>query len=111
MCGTSIEPNTANMCPACLSTEVDISEGVMKEGVLIQCKGCLRFQRGKSLIFAECPLESQELMALCLKKVHGLNKNIKLIDASFIWTEPHSKRIKVKLTIQKEVVLLLYFFL
>jgi nonsense-mediated mRNA decay protein 3 len=26
-----------------------------------------------------------------------------LTDASFIWTEPHSKRIKVKLTVQKEV--------
>lgn len=28
---------------------------------------------------------------------------MRLIDAGFIWTEPHSKRIKVKLTIQKEV--------
>ena len=28
---------------------------------------------------------------------------VRLIDAGFIWTEPHSKRIKVKLTIQKEV--------
>jgi len=26
-----------------------------------------------------------------------------LVDANFIWTEPHSKRIKVKLTVQKEV--------
>ncbi len=25
------------------------------------------------------------------------------MDAGFIWTEPHSKRIKVKLSIQKEV--------
>jgi nonsense-mediated mRNA decay protein 3 len=28
---------------------------------------------------------------------------VRLIDASFIWTEPHSKRLKMKLTIQKEV--------
>ena len=28
---------------------------------------------------------------------------VRLIDAGFIWTEPHSKRIKLKLTIQKEV--------
>ena len=28
---------------------------------------------------------------------------MKLIDAGFIWTEPHSRRIKVKLTVQKEV--------
>jgi len=37
-----------------------------------------------------------------LKKLKGLNK-VELIDASFVWTEPHSRRIKVKLNIQKEV--------
>ena len=26
-----------------------------------------------------------------------------MLDASFIWTEPHSRRIKVKVTVQKEV--------
>lgn len=25
------------------------------------------------------------------------------MDATFVWTEPHSRRIKVKLTVQKEV--------
>jgi nonsense-mediated mRNA decay protein 3 len=47
-------------------------------------------------------LESRELLSLCLKKLKGLQK-VRLIDAGFIWTEPHSRRIKVKLTIQKEV--------
>ena len=47
-------------------------------------------------------LESRELLALCLKRLRGLNK-VRLVDAGFIWTEPHSKRIKAKLTIQKEV--------
>jgi len=28
---------------------------------------------------------------------------VRLIDASFIWTEPHSKRIKIKLVVQKEI--------
>lgn len=28
---------------------------------------------------------------------------MRIIDASFIWTEPHSKRIKVKITVQQEV--------
>lgn len=41
---------------------------------------------------------------MCLKKIKGLNKNVKLVDAGFIWTEPHSRRLKVKLTIQKEVL-------
>lgn len=29
---------------------------------------------------------------------------MRLVDAGFIWTEPHSKRIKVKLTVQSEVM-------
>lgn len=37
-----------------------------------------------------------------LRRVKGLNK-VRLVDAVFVWTEPHSKRIKVKITIQKEV--------
>ena len=48
-------------------------------------------------------LESKELMATCLRKVNGLNK-VKLVDAVWIWTEPHSMRLKIKITIQKEVM-------
>jgi nonsense-mediated mRNA decay protein 3 len=33
--------------------------------------------------------------------LRGLNK-VRIIDASFLWTEPHSKRIKVKITVQQE---------
>jgi nonsense-mediated mRNA decay protein 3 len=46
--------------------------------------------------------ESQELLAICLKKLKGLNR-VRLTDAHFIWTEPHSKRLRISLTIQKEV--------
>ena len=46
--------------------------------------------------------ESQDMMNLCLSKIKGLNK-VQLIDSSFVWTEPHSKEIKIKLTIQKEL--------
>lgn len=42
-------------------------------------------------------------MALCLRKVTGLNK-VKIIDAFWIWTEPHSKRLKVGLEIEKSVL-------
>lgn len=57
-----------------------------------------------------CDLESRELMTICLKNVNGLNKSngadggkTRLVDAGWIWTEPHSMRLKVRLTIQKEV--------
>ncbi|RXM95911.1 60S ribosomal export protein NMD3 [Acipenser ruthenus] len=52
----------------------------------------------------QCALESRELLTLCLKKLKASMTKVRLIDAGFVWTEPHSKRVKVKLTIQKEVM-------
>lgn len=49
-----------------------------------------------------CNLESRELLSVCLKRMKGL-REVKLVDAGFIWTEPHSKRIKVKLTVHGEI--------
>lgn len=42
-------------------------------------------------------------MSLLLKKLKNLNR-VSLVDANFVWTEPHSRRIKVKLTVAKEVL-------
>jgi nonsense-mediated mRNA decay protein 3 len=42
-------------------------------------------------------------MVLCLRKIPGLNK-LKVVDATWIWTEPHSMRLKIKLTVQKEIM-------
>lgn len=65
------------------------------------CKKCERYQQAMGQwIVAE--LESRELMSLLLKKLKNLNR-VHLVDANFIWTEPHSKRLKIKLTVQKEV--------
>ena len=49
--------------------------------------------------------ESRELLAVCLKKIKTALQRVRLVDASFLWTEPHSKRVKVKVTVQKEVCL------
>ena len=100
LCGKSIRFNSAAMCDACIASEVDISEGIPKQSQLLWCKQCLRINR-PPWVFAD--LESKELLAICLRTLPGLNK-VKLLDANFIWTEPHSKRIKVKLDIQKEAL-------
>jgi len=44
-------------------------------------------------------------MSICLGRLKAATtqQKLRIIDASFIWTEPHSKRLKVKVTIQKEV--------
>jgi nonsense-mediated mRNA decay protein 3 len=49
-----------------------------------------------------CALESRELLSLCMKKLKNIG-SVHLVDAVFKYTEPHSKRLKVELTIQKEV--------
>jgi hypothetical protein len=68
---------------------------------VLWCKECGRWlQPPKN--WTRALLESKELLTFCIKRVRNLNKT-KLIDAGFIWTEPHSKRLKLKLTIQKEV--------
>jgi len=40
---------------------------------------------------------------MLLKKIKGL-KQVKLVEAKWVWTEAHSKRLKIELTIQKEVM-------
>lgn len=45
-----------------------------------------------------CERESKEMLSLCLKKIKGLEK-VKLIDSAFLYTEPHSRRIRIRLTI------------
>lgn len=101
-CGVPVEPNPANMCVACLRSQVDITEGIPKQSTLHFCRGCERYLQPPS-DWIPCALESRELLSLCLKKLKGLNR-VKLIDASFVWTEPHSKRIKLKLTVHGEVI-------
>ncbi|KAJ2717255.1 ribosome-binding protein [Coemansia spiralis] len=100
-CGTAIPPNPANMCVNCVRSMVDITEGIPKQATVHWCKNCERYLQPPAT-WVTCELESRELLALCLKKLKALTK-VRLVDAGFIWTEPHSRRIKVKLTIQKEV--------
>lgn len=67
------------------------------------CRNCERFLNPPAAWTIARP-ESPELLSICLKKLKGLNK-VRLTDARFIWTEPHSKRLRVAITIQKEVCL------
>jgi len=101
-CGVPIAPNPANMCVACIRTQVDITADIPKQVIIYFCRFCERYLNPPNF-WVVCSLESRELMALCLKRLKNLSK-VKLIDANFVWTEPHSKRLKVKLTIQGEVM-------
>ena len=50
------------------------------------------------LAMAEQELISSDGQIISVK---GLKK-LKMTDAAFIWTEPHSKRLKIRVTVQKE---------
>lgn len=90
------------MCVNCIRTQVDITSGITKQVALTWCKLCGRWlQPPKHWFPAE--LESKELLTHCVRRVRGLGKS-RLVDAAFIWTEPHSMRLKVKMTVQAEVM-------
>lgn len=101
-CGVPIMPNSANLCLSCLRNTIDITDGIPKQSSVNFCRNCERYLNPPSQ-WVQASLESRELLAICLKKLRGLNK-VNMIDAGFIWTEPHSKRLRVKLTVQKEVL-------
>mmetsp|Transcript_27142 Transcript_27142/g.43598 ORF Transcript_27142/g.43598 Transcript_27142/m.43598 type:complete len:460 (+) Transcript_27142:430-1809(+) len=109
ICGTSIKPNQVNMCIGCLKDRVDVTEGISRQETVQMCSTCGKFKGEGRWLY--CEPESTELMALCLKSVHGLGKGkgkgrkggATFVDASWIWTEPHSRRLKIKVAVEKEV--------
>jgi nonsense-mediated mRNA decay protein 3 len=108
-CG-NLTPGSSPICTSCLRSSIDISSSIPKSLSLSFCRNCSRYlSPPNSWILAQ--LESRELLGICLRRIKSLNgggggrgEGIRLIDANWIWTEPHSRRLKVKVTIQKEVV-------
>ncbi|KAI9888616.1 MAG: hypothetical protein M1814_006597 [Vezdaea aestivalis] len=99
-CGAPIDGtiSAGALCNDCIKLTIDISAGIQREAVISFCRDCDRWLQPPNQWIVAAP-ESQQLLALCLRKLTGLNKT-RLIDAGFIWTEPHSRRVKVRLTIQ-----------
>jgi len=103
-CGAPIDGTQAAgaLCSDCLKLTVDITAGIEREGILHMCRDCDRWHSPPTS-WVVAPPESRELLSLCLRKLRGLNKT-RIIDASFIWTEPHSRRVKLKITVQAEAM-------
>jgi nonsense-mediated mRNA decay protein 3 len=102
-CGAPIDGTTAAgaLCYDCVKLTVDISKGVQREATLNFCRDCDRWLSPPQS-WVTAAMESRELLALCLKKLKGLHK-VRIIDASFVWTEPHSRRVRVKITVQDSI--------
>lgn len=70
LCGVTISPNPSNMCLSCLKAQVNIIESIPSQNQLQWCKFCGRYlQPPNNWLSAE--LESNELLALCLKRIKG----------------------------------------
>ena len=103
-CGAAIDGTTSAgaLCTDCVKLSVDVADGIQREATIYTCRDCERWLSPPAHWLSAAP-ESRELLALCLKKLKGLSK-VRIIDANFLWTEPHSRRIKVKITIQQEAL-------
>ncbi|KAL5698898.1 hypothetical protein ACHQM5_029874 [Ranunculus cassubicifolius] len=98
-CSVPIAPNAVNMCMKCVHFEVDITEGLQKQFTIMHCPKCESYLHPpKTWIKAQ--LESKELLEFCVKRLKL--KKVTLVDAAFVWTEPRSKQIKVKVRVCKE---------
>lgn len=101
-CGAPVDGTISGaFCYDCIKLKTDVTEGIQREATLHMCRDCDRWLSPPNSWVVAAP-ESRELLALCLRKLRGLNK-LRIIDANFIWTEPHSRRIKVKITVQQEI--------
>ena len=101
LCGSLTVYNSSGMCAECLAQSIDITEGMDKSLTLVQCGKCGRWHTELDR-WVHHEMESASLLALCLKKMR-LPSECKICSACFLWTEPHSKRIKVQAELEKEV--------
>lgn len=96
-CGIDIEPSGRNMCARCLNNDTDLTRDIKTSMVIETCRGCERYfvppKGWRALGWG-----SQELLIYLLgrnKSIRGLN----IVDSNFIYTEEHSKKMKVEITI------------
>jgi len=107
-CGDPIIPNATNKCVNCVKISHDITANIPRQGAISHCKGCGRWLSSNvnANSWVEAGRESRDLLAMLLKRVKTtLPKGTRLVDAAFIWTEPHSKRLKVNVTVEAAIQL------
>jgi nonsense-mediated mRNA decay protein 3 len=98
LCGTSMIPNEAAMCMACLKLQYHNEIPKAYDLELIQCSKCSKWHHRQNQ-WVSHDAESPELLSFCVKKIpfmqNPASNSIKINDSNWIWTEPHSKRLKL----------------
>lgn len=104
-CGVAMAPNAANTCARCLRSRVDITEGAPRRAAVVYCPTCSSYLQPPRSWLRAAP-ESPELMQILLRRVHRplARLGVALAAAEFVFTEPHSKRLKLRLRLRREVL-------
>lgn len=104
-CGVPMPRNAANTCARCLRARVDVTEGAPRHAVVVYCPSCSSYHEPPRHWTRAAP-ESPELMQLLLRRVQRPlpRLGISLSAAEFVFTEPHSKRLRLRLRLRREVL-------
>ena len=100
LCSAVIDANPRGTCEACFRKSLNIKTSIPTEFEIIFCRQCPRFLRPP---YVKISRDSTDMMNLCLSRIKSYDKKVKIIDSNFIYTEPHSKIIKIKITLEKEI--------
>jgi nonsense-mediated mRNA decay protein 3 len=95
-----IFPNISNVCLNCLNEQINFNDKFNNQIIIKQCRNCERWLVNNK--WYQAIWESSQLLTICLNKIKILKKN-KIINAQFIWIEPHSRQFKISCIIQKEI--------
>uniref|UniRef100_A0A0E0R2T7 60S ribosomal export protein NMD3 n=1 Tax=Oryza rufipogon TaxID=4529 RepID=A0A0E0R2T7_ORYRU len=104
ICGVAMQPNPANMCARCIRARVDITEGVPRHAAVVYCPDCTSYLQPPRSWLRAGP-ESPELMQILLRRLNRplARLRVSLSAAEFVFSEPHSKRLRLKLRLRREV--------
>jgi nonsense-mediated mRNA decay protein 3 len=97
--------NAANTCARCLRARVDVTEGVPRHAAVVYCPACSSYLQPPRSWLRAAP-ESPELTQILLRRVHRQIARLgaAIAAAGFVFTEPHSKRLKLRLRLRREVL-------
>ncbi|WOL20617.1 60S ribosomal export protein NMD3 [Canna indica] len=104
ICGVAMPPNPANMCVSCLRSRVDITEGLRRHAAIHYCPECHSYLQPPHTWIRGLEPESHELLAFCLRRLCLPLLRLRLVHSEFIWTEPHSKRLRLRAKVQAEMI-------
>jgi len=99
------------MCTSCLAEKYEISKPLADLNLhALTCKRCGRWRvstQGKtsSEHWIDAQLESKELLSFLVKSLERqLRKaSLTISDAQWVWTEPHSRRLRLRLVLRRHV--------